>query len=56
MLVDGNLVGLTTPTSIFYYSYSTSSFTVAAGVHTIQFVGMDPLGGDSTAFLDEMAI
>ena len=30
----------------------TSNFTVTAGMHTIKFLGLKPLGGDNTAFVD----
>ena len=56
VLVDGVQVGLVTPSSTTYGSYQTSNFTVTAGTHTIQFVGLNPLGGDNTAFIDEVAI
>ncbi len=35
---------------------SRPTFTVAAGSHTISFVGMGPVGGDNTAFLDIVTI
>ncbi len=39
-----------------YGSYQTSNFTVTAGMHAIQFLGLNPKGGANTAFLDEVAI
>jgi len=39
-----------------YTSVTTSSFTVAAGSHTIAFQGTDLHGGDNTVFLDQVAI
>jgi predicted RecA/RadA family phage recombinase/DNA-directed RNA polymerase subunit K/omega len=56
VLVDGGQVGTVTPTGATYGSYETSDFTVAAGTHTIELLGMNPLGGDNTAFVDEVAI
>ena len=56
MLVDGAQVGTVTPVSTSYALYQTPNFTVTAGTHTIQFVGLNPLGGDNTAFIDEVAI
>jgi len=55
--VDGVTVGQVTPPSTSYSSYQTPSFTVAAaGTHTVEFTGLDPLGGDNTAFIDEVSI
>ena len=54
ILVDGEQVGTATPASTSYGSYQTANFTVTAGMHTIQFVGVNPLGGDNTAFIDEV--
>jgi uncharacterized protein YabE (DUF348 family) len=56
VLVDGALVGTVTPIGTTYESYETSNFTVATGTHTVQFIGFNPLGGDNTAFVDEVAI
>jgi uncharacterized repeat protein (TIGR01451 family) len=55
VLVDGTVVGTFTPSSTSYASFSTS-FTVGAGVHSIVFVGLNPNGGDNTAFIDQVAI
>ena len=54
ILVDGSEVGTVTPSSTNYALYVTSQFTVTAGIHTIQLVGLNPLGGDNTAFIDEL--
>ena len=56
VLVDGAQVGLVTPTSTNFGAYQTSTFTVAAGTHVIEFAALDPQGGDNTAFLDSVAI
>ncbi len=56
--VDSTLVGVITPTPTSttllyaYTQYESPSFTVAAGVHTITFVGTNPTSGQSTAFID----
>jgi hypothetical protein len=34
----------------------TNSFTVAAGAHTVRFVGLDLNGGDNTAFIDNVQL
>ena len=39
-----------------YQAYTTGSFTVGAGSHTITFVGLDTAGGDNTAFIDAVGI
>ncbi len=54
--VDGTVVGTFTPTSTTYGLYTTNSFTVTAGTHTIEFIGLDPSGGDNTAFVDDASI
>jgi hypothetical protein len=55
--VDGTVVATVTPTgSGAFAPYVTSNFTVTAGPHTIQFVGLNPKGGDNTAFLDQVTI
>ncbi len=54
--VDGTVVGTFTPTSTTYSVYTTNSFTVTAGTHTIEFIGLNPSGGDNTAFVDEASI
>lgn len=56
VLVDGNVVGQFTPGGSDYASYSTAAFTVAAGTHTISFVGLDTAGGDNTAFIDDVQV
>ncbi len=54
--VDGSVVGTFKPTSTSYASYTTNAFTVAAGTHTIAFVGLNPNGGDNTAFVDQVQL
>ncbi len=49
-------VGTVTPSGTSYGTYSTSTFAVTAGTHTIAFVGQAPATGDSTAFLDAVSI
>ena len=56
VLVDGTVVGTITPASTSYATYTTASFNVTAGSHTITFVGVDPSGADYTAFLDQVSI
>ena len=54
--VDGTVLGTFTPTSTNYSTYTTASFNVASGSHTITFVGVDPSGADYSAFLDQVSI
>jgi len=56
VLVDGAVVSTFRPTGKPYQSYSTASFTVTAGAHTIAFQGLNSVGGDNTAFLDQVSI
>jgi hypothetical protein len=56
ILVDGILMGTFKPTGASYLTYSTLAFAVGAGSHTITFVGLDTVGGDNSAFLDNIAI
>jgi hypothetical protein len=44
------------PGDINYATYTTSGFTVAAGAHTLSFVGLDPDGQDNTAFIDQVLL
>ena len=55
MLVDGNVVGTFKPTGTSYQTYATAAFTVTAGAHTIEFLGLDTAGGDNIAFLDAVS-
>jgi hypothetical protein len=56
VLVDGAVVGIFTPAGTDYVAYSTNTFTVGAGAHTLRFVGLDPDGLDNTAFLDQVRV
>ena len=56
VLLDGTVVGTFNPSSTSYQVYTTSTFTVTAGSHTIEFLGLDTAGGDNTAFLDAVTV
>jgi hypothetical protein len=56
VLIDGNAEGTFTPAGTSYADYHTNSFSVTAGSHTIQFVGLDLDGQDNTAFLDQVRV
>jgi hypothetical protein len=49
-------VGTFSNLSTSYTGLTTNAFTVAAGDHTIAFQGLDPDGGDDTAFIDAVQI
>ena len=50
-------LGTINPVNILYGSYQTSTFTtVASGSYTIKFIGVDPLGGDNTVFIDQVTL
>jgi hypothetical protein len=53
--IDGQTVGSVTPTGTSYALYTTNSFTVTAGNHTVAFVSVSNNGG-STALLDAVSI
>ena len=55
VLVDGNVVGTFKPGTTSYQSYTTGSFTVSAGSHAVEFLGINTAGGDDTDFLDAVA-
>jgi hypothetical protein len=55
VLVDGQLQAYT-PQGTNYTGFTTPTFTVTAGRHTIKFVGLNPNGGDNTAFIDQVSI
>ena len=56
VLVDGSPVGTVTPVNTDYTSYRTSIFSLTAGLHTVEFAGLNPQGGDNTAFVDDVTI
>jgi hypothetical protein len=56
VLVDGHVVGTFQPTTTTYLMYTTNSFAVTAGTHTIEFLGLNSHGGDNTAFLDVVSV
>jgi hypothetical protein len=54
VLLDGTPIDTVTPADVSYADYTTPSFTVNAGSHTIEFQGLDTAGGDNTAFIDNV--
>ena len=50
-------VGVFTPSSNDHFdAYQTNSFTIAAGVHRVSFVGLNSYGGDCVSFIDSVSI
>ena len=56
VLVDGVNEGLLTPAGSSYALYSSMIFSVTAGQHTIEFLGVDPSGLDNTALIDQVSV
>jgi RHS repeat-associated protein len=56
ILVDGQSVGTFKPLNTSYDSFATAPFTVSAGPHTIRIEGLNTVGGDHTAFIDNLGI
>ena len=56
VLVDNQKVGVFTPAGTSYSTLTTGPFTVAAGAHTLAFVGLNTKGGDNTAFIGQVTI
>ncbi len=54
--VDGTTVGTFKPAGKSYAVYTTNAFTVTAGPHTITFTGLNPNGGDNSAFVDQVQL
>ncbi|MDQ1707033.1 MAG: hypothetical protein QOJ88_244, partial [Pyrinomonadaceae bacterium] len=54
--LDANLLGSFHPGTSGYTDFSTSAFNTTAGAHTVKFLGLNPLGGDHTAFVDNVRI
>jgi hypothetical protein len=54
--IDGNVVATVTPSGPGYAAYNTNRFAVAAGAHTIGFVGLDPDGLGNTILLDQVQV
>jgi hypothetical protein len=56
VLIDGAAVGVFTPGDVNYATFTTSSFTLTAGSHTVALVGLDPDGLENTVFIDQVAV
>ena len=55
--VDSTLVDLVVPTSSNYGDYQTLPFSLSGTAqHTLEFKGVNPLGGDNTAFITNVSV
>jgi PKD repeat protein len=54
--VDGQVVMDVTPESGMYQLITTPPFTATSGPHTISIAGLNPNGGDNTAFIDDVRL
>ena len=52
--LDGSTLGTAAPGSYSYTGTTIGPFTASTGSHTLSFVGLNPNGGDNTAFLDDV--
>lgn len=50
------LLGTFRPISMGYNEYSTPVFTTTTGAHTLKFAGLNSVGGDNTAFIDNVRV
>ncbi len=54
---NAQTIGAIDPVNTLFRPYESSTFTITtAGAQTIEFVGVDPLGGDNTAFIDDVTL
>src|SRR5205085_1906898 len=54
--LDTTLLGTFQPTGTSYQEYATAAFTTTAGAHTLKFIGRNTVGGDNTAFIDNVRV
>ena len=55
ILVDATALGTFKPRDTTYTDWSVN-FTTTAGTHTLEFLGLDSVGGDNTAFIDDVRL
>jgi hypothetical protein len=53
--LDDVVVGVFEPVG-YRYREMRASFVASAGTHTLEFVGLDTVGGDNTAFIDKIRL
>ncbi len=56
VLIDSAAVEIFKPGGADYATFTTTAFNVTAGSHTIEFLGLDSIGGDNTAFIDAVKL
>jgi hypothetical protein len=54
--VDGQVVGAVFPESGVFTTYTTGAFSLLSGSHTVTISGLNPFGGDNTAFVDAVQL
>jgi PKD repeat protein len=54
--VDAQVLGDFRPASGSFQTITTPAFTLAAGTHNIRIAGVNPNGGDNSAFIDQVAL
>jgi RHS repeat-associated protein len=54
--IDNTLLATFHPSGSTYLDYETPVFNVTAGTHTVKFAGLNSLGGDHSAFIDNVRI
>jgi fibronectin type 3 domain-containing protein len=54
--VNDRLLGTYTPDSTAYQSFTAASLPLAAGIHTLRFVGLNSAGGDNSALIDDVRL
>jgi PKD repeat protein len=56
VLLDSTSLGTFTPSGTSYADYTTSAIIPGAGSHTLNFVGLNSVGGDNSVFIDNVRI
>jgi cell surface hyaluronidase len=56
VLFDGTAIGTFSPSGTGYTAFTTSNITATAGAHALTFLGLNPKGGDNTAFIDDVVL
>jgi hypothetical protein len=54
--IDGQSIGSIRPKNTAFAPFTTPALHLAPGLHTLELVGLNPNGGDNTAFVDQIGI
>ncbi len=54
--LDGGEIDQIRPADGNYAAFTTHSFVLTLGTHTVEFVGLNPQGGDNTALIDHLKL